>query len=137
MAVTARDVMSTKLILIQENDTLHDAIEVCLSRKVSGAPVVNDQGRLAGVISEYQLMEVIYSQDAAQMRVKDTMTKDVITVTEETCIDKLASLFIVHRIRRLPVVRGNELVGVVTRGDLLRHFLKAERGLAGSAVGAV
>ena len=116
----AKDFMSTQVLSVSSDMTVEEVIRTLLAHKFSGAPVTNGQGRLEGVISEYQLLEVVFTPELKTEPVRKFMTTDVVTVNEETPLTEVASQFILHRIRRLPVVRGDYLVGTIGRRDLLR-----------------
>jgi CBS domain-containing protein len=117
----ARDVMNTSLVAICTDATVEDAIQCLLEHRVTGAPVVDEEGCLVGIVSEFQLLEAIYRPEVKQEHVCDLMTKQVITVTEDAPLSEVANKLLLHRIRRAPVVRGNTVVGIVSRRDLLRH----------------
>ena len=123
---TARDVMTTNVITINGDATIEQAIALLLEFRISGTPVIDDQQRLVGIISEYQLLEAVYTPEIKKQRVQESMTKDVMTVGEDATLSEMANLFILHRIRRIPVVRDDKVVGIVTRGDLLRHTVTAD-----------
>jgi len=118
--------MIADLLAIRTDATVEEAIRSLLDHRVSGAPVVDEQGCLVGIISEFQLIEAIYRPEVKQEQVRDLMTKDVITVTEDAALSEVANLLLLHRIRRVPVVRAGQLVGIVTRRDLLRCTLEAD-----------
>lgn len=145
----ARDVMTTQLATIEPDHTVGHAIGVMLENRVSGLPVV-EEGRLVGVLTEGDLMrraEVrrFAGWDYALERregmagvardytkshawcVRDVMTPDVMTVDEDTTLPMIADLMTRASINRVPVVRGNELVGVVSRADILRGIAEAPR----------
>lgn len=122
----ARDVMSTDLVVLPENATVEEAIRSLLKHHVSGAPIVDEQGCLVGIVSEFQLLEAIYRPEVKQEQVRDLMTKDVITVREDAALSEVANLLLLHRIRRVPVVREGEMVGIITRRDLLQSTVGAE-----------
>ena len=124
MNYSARDVMTKKLVTLGPDTTAEEAIEILLKHKISGAPVVDADGTLAGIVSEYQLLAVIYDDGFKSQPVEDLMTKEVLTVDEETSLIKIANLFIVHRIRRLPVLREGELVGQISRRDIIRFAVQ-------------
>jgi CBS domain-containing protein len=121
----AKDVMTTKLITISIDATAEEAIRTLLQHNISGAPVVDPDGTLKGIVSEFQLLEVIYSPELKASKVRDIMTREVTSVGEHALLSDIASIFIVMRIRRLPVVREGRLVGLVSRRDLLRYAVEA------------
>lgn len=136
MTQTASDVMTKELVTVLPDTTAEEAILTLLKYKISGAPVVDAGGRLVGIVSEYQLLSVIYDEGFKLQPVKDLMTKEVLSVSSETQLTEIANLFIVHRIRRLPVLEDGELVGQISRRDIIRYAVehKAEMEIA-AAVG--
>ena len=117
-----KDAMSQTVISVPPEATVETAIGVLLEYGVSGAPVIDGKGSLCGIITQFQLLEVIYDPEIKTGRVRDFMTRDVLTVEEDDLLGTAANHFIVHRIRRLPVVRGNQVIGIISRSDLLRYF---------------
>ena len=138
---SARDVMTKQLVTLGPDTTAEEAIEILLEHKISGAPVVDSDGRLVGIVSEYQLLAVIYDDGFKSQPIKELMTKEILTVDEETLLTEIANLFIVHRIRRLPVLCDGELVGQISRRDIIRFavqnrdVLKEEEVAVSGAIG--
>lgn len=128
---TAGDVMQTKVITISPDSTVQEAIGILLKNHISGAPVIDGRGSLVGVISEFQLLETVFDPRLCNENVQAFMTKDVISVSERALLAEVATLFITHRIRRLPVVRGGQVVGLVTRSDLLRYVTESGEEITG------
>lgn len=126
----ARDLMVADVITIREDAIVQEAIDTLLKHKISGLPVVDYTDRLVGIISEYQLLEIIFAPHLARSRVGELMTKDVVTVEEDLPVTEIASQFVLHRIRRVPVVRDGRIVGVIARRDLLRHTSKSGQSLS-------
>jgi CBS domain-containing protein len=117
--------MTTSLFTISKDATVEEAIRMLIDRDVSGAPVVDDQGKLIGIISELQLLEAVYTPEVKSQRLRSFMTKDVLTVAEDTLLSDVTNILVLHRIRRVPVLRDGRLVGIITRRDLLRYALEA------------
>src|SRR4051812_19008222 len=74
---SAQDVMTTDVIRCSQQATVEEAIRLLLDHKVSGAPVVDEQDNLVGIISEYPLLDVVYNPDLRQVPVTQFMTRDV------------------------------------------------------------
>ena len=127
---SAQDVMTAEVIRCPESATVEQAIRLLLDNKVSGAPVVAADGRLIGVISEYPLLDVIFNPELRGASIAEFMTREVLTVTEQTLLSDVAGIFLEHRIRRLPVLRNGRLVGLISRPDLLRYALDASAEMA-------
>jgi CBS domain-containing protein len=121
-----KNAMSRKVLSIRPEATLAEAIQLLLDHDITGAPVIDGAGRLRGIITQFQLLEVVYDPTRKHARVEECMTRNVLTIGENAMLGAAANLFIVHRIRRLPVMRGDSVIGVISRKDLLRYF--AETG---------
>src|SRR5690606_26413005 len=106
--------------------TIGEAIELLLQKRVSGLPVIDSNGGLVGMITEYALLAMVFDRNVTHERVSSFMTKQLVEVEHDTPITEIASQLILHRVRRLPVVKNRRLVGLVSRVDVLR-------GLYGSA----
>lgn len=143
----AKDIMTATVILIPQVATVAEATELMLAHQVSALPVTDADGKLAGLISEGDLMQRIHDQDgprrswwldlfrhagetaqdfvkARSHKVSDVMTRDVISVDEDTSVGMIARLLEMHRIKRVPVTREGTIVGIVSRSNLL-HALCA------------
>lgn len=142
----AIDIMTPDVITVSPGTSVYEAARLLLGRRVSALPVLNADGRLAGVISESDLMRRgemrsekrspwwrgLFTSDlreaSAFLRsngrlVADVMSRDVITATARMSLRELAELMERHVIKRLPVMDGHRLVGIVSRSDLLRALL--------------
>jgi CBS domain-containing protein len=145
----AKDVMTDDIAFINVKESVFDAAELLLGAGVSAAPVVDDKGAIVGIVSEADLVhrtEIdtsakkswlarLMDSDASSARdfvsaqtrrVADIMTKEVVTAGEDTPLRELVELMERHRIKRIPIVRGTVVVGIVSRADLLRALLSRE-----------
>lgn len=145
----AKDIMTKEVFSVNENDTVDTVIKLLLEKEISGAPVVDSENRLVGVISEGDLIyksktfhfPLYYSifdsyiflekpsiiedqlEKMTGYKVKDVMTKDVISVNEDATINKMATIMTEKDINRIPVVDNeNKLVGIVARRDIIRSY---------------
>lgn len=118
--LTARDIMTEEVVTIRTNDTVREAIDLLLHERISGLPVVDADGRLAGIISEFALLAIAYDSHVMEEPVSEHMTAEVLTFDVNDPIRKVADLFIVQRVRRAPVIAGGQLAGVISRCDVLR-----------------
>lgn len=145
----AKDIMHDEIVCIDIKESVFDAAELLLGARVSAAPVTNDKGAIVGIVSEADLIrrteidtaskkswlarlldsEASSARDfvAAQTRrVADVMTKEVVTADEDTTLAELVDLMERHNVKRIPIVRGSAVVGIVSRADLLRALLSRE-----------
>jgi CBS domain-containing protein len=123
---TAADIMRLKLITLAPDLPIFDAIRVLLKNSISGAPVVDTEGKLVGICSELDCLRVLtagefYADDHREEgHVADYMSTDFPTVEPHDDIYRLAQFFLTHSVRRLPVMDGGQLVGQLSRRDVLR-----------------
>ena len=100
------------------------AVDFLLRHRVTGAPVVDSDGKLLGIITETDLLrlvtEGIQGQPPTEATVAEYMTTDVVTVRPTVDIYYVAGIFLKNKFRRLPVVKDGKIVGAITRYDLLR-----------------
>jgi len=127
--------MTRNPITITPDISIADALEWMRREKVRRFPVVDKKGKLVGIVSQEDLLyaspssvtslnvwEVSYL--LSQVKVKETMTKKVITVTEDCPLEEAARLMADHKVGGLPVVRGDMVVGMITESDLFKVFLE-------------
>lgn len=110
----ARDIMTHSVITITPDATIHDAARLLTEYHISGAPVIDGEGKMIGLVTEADLI----SKDGAT--VADIMTTRVITAQEDTPVEQIAQMLTSNHFKRLPVTRGERLVGVVSRADIVR-----------------
>jgi CBS domain-containing protein len=144
----AKDVMTTNVVTVTSDDRVEEIAKLLLERHISGAPVLDADGRLVGVVSEGDLMRRLEGEaerrswwlkllaspeDRARDYTKshgrlagDVMTREVVTVAEDTPVGEIAHLLERRRIKRVPVVRDGKVVGIVSRANLL-HGLAAHK----------
>ncbi len=100
------------------------AVDFLLRHRVTGAPVVDSDGKLMGIITETDLLKLvtegIQGQPPTEATVAEYMTTDVVTVRPTVDIYYVAGIFLNNKFRRLPVVNDGKIVGAITRYDLLR-----------------
>ncbi len=100
------------------------AVDFLLRHHVTGAPVVDSDGRLLGIVTETDLLKLlaegIKGQPPTEATVAEYMTTDVVTVQPTVDIYYVAGIFLNNKFRRLPVVKDGKIVGAITRYDLLR-----------------
>ncbi len=147
-----KDVMTSPVVSIEPDSTIPQAVRIMLQRHISGLPVVDSQGRLAGIITEGDLLRRAetgtehkrprwleflvgpgklaeeYTRAHAR-KVSEVMTADPLTVGEETPLEDVVRLMEKRRIKRVPVVRGQEIVGIVSRANLLHALAGVAREL--------
>lgn len=145
----AQDVMTTDVLTVAPDTNVRTIAQSLLDRGISAVPVVDQQGRVMGIVSEGDLMRrteagterhrswwlgllaspADKARDFAKshgLTAKDVMTQPVVTVTEDASLAEIATLLERHRIKRVPVVRDGAIVGIVSRANLLYGLVAKE-----------
>lgn len=126
-----KDYMARTLVTLKPETDVLDAIHELVAHRIAGAPVVDDEGNLVGMLSELDCMKVALNAGYHGNwggPVRDFMSDGVKTVDAEMSIIDLAQLFINSRYRRFPVMKGNRLVGQISRRDVLRALEYLAKG---------
>ncbi len=123
---TVRDYMATELTLLSPDEGALKAMRRMLDVQISGAPVVDEHGSLVGILTQRDCLTIAYRTsyhgETAGI-VADYMTREVVTIPVDTDWVEALGRFFESPYRRFPVVERNQLVGVISRRDLLRAML--------------
>ena len=131
--LTARDMMTTNLLLFSPEQTLLEAIENLIKWGVSGAPVVDEDGRMVGMLSELDCLRMLASdefylqQQEEAALVEQFMTTGGRNIPPDLGIYAISHYFLTSPVRRLPVVEREKLIGQVSRRDVLRGMDEMSR----------
>ena len=119
--------MTKHVVFVDPDDHVEHAIELMLRHGVSGLPVVNSCGQLLGVVTEYDILDMINDPQTERKMVYHFMTRDPDTIDANSTIYELGRLFHGRSIRRYPVTDNGELVGIISRRELIRfvHDVRA------------
>ena len=123
-----RDHMDTTVHCVAPGTPILDAVDFLLEHHVTGAPVVDAQGRLVGMLSERDCLKLLakgVDEDLRNRTVSEFMISDVVSVPPDMDMYWAAGIFLGSTVRRLPVVEEGKLVGAITRFDILRVIQKA------------
>lgn len=145
----AADIMTKDVITVQKDTTVVELANLLASHNISGTPVVDEEGRLLGVVTESDLIDqkkkvhiptvltildsVIYLENPDKMEkemlkmagstVGDIFTDNPQTVDEETSLEDIATTMSEQNIHTLPVMRGDELVGIIGKKDIIKTLI--------------
>lgn len=150
-----RDLMTPEVVTVHPTTPIKDVARSLVDHRISGMPVVDDEGRIVGVVSEGDLIVKEQGKDAVERRplarifgdspearaqlakglaltAGDAMTAPAVTVSADALVGEAAAIMTRKRINRLPVVEGDRLIGVVSRADIVRAFVRPDEELAGA-----
>ncbi len=110
----AKDIMTKKVITVSPLTSIKDLAKMLTKNKISGAPVTDKNGKLLGIVSRTDIVA------KGGGKVKEIMSKEVVSVSEEIPVEEIANLFTTYKINRVPVMKGKKLAGIVSRADIVR-----------------
>jgi CBS domain-containing protein len=142
----AQDIMTNNVITVTEDMPVKELAKILSENKISGAPVIDNEGKLVGVVTESDLIDqtkkvhiptvvsifdsflFLESPDRlekdlkkmAASTVKDISSQEIVNVNKDTRLDELATLMSEKKVHTLPVVDGDKLVGVIGKSDIIR-----------------
>ena len=125
MAKTARDIMSPDCTCVGENDTVLDAAERLAELDVGAMPICGEDDRLKGMVTDRDIVVKVLAKgkDPSSTPVSELATQDeVVTIGADDSIDEALETMSSHKVRRLPVIDGRELVGIISQADIARNI---------------
>lgn len=146
----AKDIMTTAVTTVARSSTVAHAIRLMLQKKISGLPVVDDAGRVVGMVTEGDLLRRAETgterrrprwlefllgpgrladeyTHAHGRKIEEVMTLSPVTAGEDTSLDEIVHLMEKGQIKRVPIMRGDQLVGIVSRANLLHALASLSR----------
>jgi len=123
----AKDIMTRPVVSARKNASARDIAMQLLSGLYSGMPVTDEDGKVLGVVTEFDLLgRVFMEEELVKLTAGDVMTKTPVTVDVSTSLNDLLKTMMENNIVRLPVTEKGRLVGIVARCDILRSFIEPE-----------
>ncbi len=130
-----KDRMTPRPVTVTEESGVSEALRLMHSENVRRLPVLDKHGKMVGIVSELDLLKVSPSPATtlsiyeipyllAKIKMRDVMTKDVITVTDDTPLEEVARIMADNKVGGIPVMRDEKLVGIITETDLFKVFLE-------------
>ena len=121
--LTAKDIMAARVITVKPDDDLFDVIDLLVRNKISGCPVVNDDGCYMGIFSERTSISLLVDaieRGTPTNRIEPFIDLDAATVSPDTDLWTIAQILMTTQYRRLPVLLGGKVVGLISRRDVLK-----------------
>lgn len=142
----AKDIMTSEVITVDENRSVKDLAKILAENKISGVPVVDDQGKIVGIVTESDLIDrakkvhiptvmrlfdsFVFLESPERMEkdlkkmaastVRDICNEKVVSVTPATPLDEVATLMSENKVHTLPVINKGKLVGIIGKSDIIR-----------------
>ena len=120
----AADIMTTNVITAKKDMVLTDVIALLLRWHISAMPVVDDEDRIVGIVSEIDLVNLTFDGNAADTIVEEVMVTDIVSFSPDAHLADLVQSFSKRHLRRVPIIDKGKVVGIVSRRDILRELLR-------------
>ncbi|MCP4609662.1 MAG: CBS domain-containing protein [Planctomycetes bacterium] len=125
----AKDVMKCGLLTVQKHMPIYEAMEILATRNITGLPVIDDSMNLVGIVSEKDILKLLYDPKAEPGKVEDFMTKEVVSFNHDDSLHDVCDCLMYNYFRRVPILKHGKLAGVISRADLIIYILKNESAL--------
>lgn len=148
----AKDIMTREVITVRPDTSIEEAAKLMVDNKVSGLPVVDEEGKIVGIVTEKDLMvkasefkipfyitlfdSIIFLENPIKFnnhirkyfasQVKEVMTARVVTVDEETPVPEVARIMQTEKVNRVPVTQNGVITGIITRNDILKSLVRKD-----------
>jgi len=120
----AKEIMTREVLSIKQETSVIQTIDLLLENKISGLPVIDENEKIVGIISEKDLLNILFRNDiTVNDKVKTFMTKRVISFDENEDVTKVCEFFLKNNARRVPITQNGKLAGVISRRDILKLIL--------------
>lgn len=137
--------MTTEVVTIDKDDTYGEVVRKLVENKITGAPVLDSNDYLIGIVTEFDLSHILFAlndvledgftgngsgtkneklTEAMNREISDFIIKDVHTVSPDTTLMEAGRIMLVNDIDRMPVMKGDKIIGIIGRRKLFRHIFK-------------
>lgn len=124
LTTKARDLMQTRIVAVTRQYSARDLSILIHSGTFSGVPVIEPGNRLIGMVTEFDVLKALADgKDLHMLKAEDVMTPQPVTVEETAAAGDIIKKMLEHQIIRIPVVREDRLLGMISRTDLLNHLI--------------
>ncbi len=120
----AKTIMTTEVITAKRQTEIYEAMRTLVKNNITGLPVINDDTSLAGIITEKDVLKLLYNIEDRPGQVGDFMTKGIVGFNQDDSLIDITECLIKNNFRRVPIVAKGKLVGIVSRKDIIAYILK-------------
>ena len=120
--IKAKDIMKTNVLAVTKGTDIYEAIRIMVAHNVTGLPVINNDRLLVGIVTEKDVLTLLYNIEDRPGRVTDFMTTTVVSFEQDEDLAVVAESLCANHFRRVPILNRGKLVGIVSRKDVIRHI---------------
>lgn len=127
--VKAKAIMKTRVLSVTKDTDVYEAIRIMVANQVTGLPVIDEEERLVGIVTEKDVLHMLYEVEDSPNPVSHFMTQPVVWFDEEEDLEVIAESLRGNNFRRVPILREGRLIGVISRRDVIRHITEERLGV--------
>ncbi len=121
----AKDIMTNNVATAARDTDIYQAVKTMVDNNITGLPVLNEDGSLAGVITEKDALKLLYDvENDNQGNVEDYMSKGIVSFNENDSLIDITDCLIKNNFRRVPIMSKGKLAGIISRKDIIAYILK-------------
>ena len=122
LMLKAKAIMTTDVVTVTKDADIYEAIQIMIAHNVTGLPVIDSDRTLVGVVTEKDVLTLLYNIEDRPGEVQNYMTPAVVAFDQEDSIVEIAASLADNPFRRVPILKDGKLVGVVSRKDIVRYM---------------
>jgi CBS domain-containing protein len=121
----ASKIMTRSLVTVRENTSIQEAMNILVDNNIAGLPVVTEDMRLLGIVSEKDMLSLLYKPQSKKPKlVSEVMTRDVVHFNESDDLFDICECLIENKFRRVPILAEGKLAGIISRRDIIKFIIK-------------
>ena len=124
VCIPAKDVMKGGLVTIELDTPVYDAVDLLVGQRLTGLPVVDDCYRLIGIVTDKDVLVHLATHPDSRASVSEIMTENVVSFDQNASFFDVCDCLIQNDFRRIPILRGDKLIGIISRADIMLYILK-------------
>ena len=128
--IKARDTMKTNVLAVEKTTDIYEAIRIMVAHNVTGLPVIDSARMLVGIVTEKDVLRLLYDIEDRPGTVEEYMTRGVVSFDQEEDLLVIAESLKNNYFRRVPILDKGKLVGIVSRKDIIRYMREQQVGAA-------
>jgi CBS domain-containing protein len=125
--VSAKDVMSPDVMTIREDTKMKDIIRLLVQHRITGLPVVSEDNRLLGMVTEKDILKILYERQPNVTSAADLMSSNISSFDENDNLMEVFKALVENNYRRVPILSEGKLAGIISRADIIR-FISSQAG---------